>query len=83
MAITKSSNMLLNIAVDLDGHPMRVGPSNSLDVVALRAAIAAALLTAILVTAGALANMQTTSPGSTLISGPLPVQAPAPGPRHE
>ena len=40
MAITKSDNLLLNIAVDLDGHPMRVGPTTPLDVVALRAAIA-------------------------------------------
>lgn len=83
MAITKSDNLLRNIVVDFDGHPMRLGPAIPLDVVALRAAVAAAVLTAILSVAGALANMPQTSFGPTQINGTQPVPGPAMGPRHE
>jgi len=45
----KSERLLFNIAVDLDGHPFSPGPLTPIDIVALRAAIAALVLTAVLI----------------------------------
>ena len=48
-AMNKSSNLLLNFARELDGQPMNFGPFMPLDVMALRAALAALALTVVLV----------------------------------
>jgi hypothetical protein len=47
--MNKSNNFLLNFASDLDGRPMNLGPFTPLDVLALRAALAAVALTVVLV----------------------------------
>jgi hypothetical protein len=51
----KSERLLFNIAVDLDGHPFSPGPLTPIDIVALRAAIAALVLTAVLILGTAIA----------------------------
>jgi hypothetical protein len=81
--MTKTEMMQLNIAVDLDGRPVRLSAPLAFDVVALRAAIAAALLTAILVVGAALANAPAAPSGQTELGTPYRLPAPAPGPGRE
>jgi hypothetical protein len=47
--MNKSSNLLLHFASELDGQPMNFGPFMPLDVLALRAALAAVAVTVLLV----------------------------------
>lgn len=81
--MTKNDMMLLNIAVDLDGRPVRLSQPVALDVVALRAAIAAAVLTAVLVVGAAFANAAARPSGQTEVGVPYPRSVPAVGPRRE
>jgi hypothetical protein len=55
--MNKSSNLLLNFASELDGQPMNPGPLSPLDVLALRAALAAVVLTFMLVLSSGLAGV--------------------------
>jgi hypothetical protein len=73
----------LNIAVDLHGRPVRLSAPVALDVVALRTAIAGALLTAILVVGAALANAPALPSGQAELGTPYRVPGPAVGPRRE
>ena len=81
--MNKSDMMQLNIAVDLDGRPVRLSAPVALDVLALRAAIAAAVLTAVLVVGAAFANAAALPSGQTEVGVPHPRPVPAMGPRRD
>ena len=55
--MNKSANFLINIANDLDGQPMNLGPFTPLDVFALRTALAAVVLTFVLVLSSGLTGV--------------------------